>query len=150
MEFNKEVKNASQSQEFFMARVSWLFSNTCRRAHLSSRGLSCPLDCVHCNKNYEDNIHILVECLKAVQTWRDVILCDKINRVFRQDYNINALIFTLLQQFSSDQCELMATVMWSLWKSCRMKLWQQNNESNSQVVHHATHLLNDWRAAQTI
>jgi hypothetical protein len=71
------------------------------RAHLNSRGVSCPLDCVHCNHNYEDNIHILIECPKAVQVWRNANLWDIIDRVIHQDYNISALIFTLLQNLSS-------------------------------------------------
>jgi hypothetical protein len=48
----------------------------------------------------KDNIHVLIECPKVVQAWHDVNLWDKVNRVMRQDYNIYALIFSLLQQFS--------------------------------------------------
>jgi hypothetical protein len=66
------------------------------RARLSNRGVSCPLDCVQCNNNYEDSIHILIECPKVVQVWRNANLRDTIDRVIRQDYNIHALIFTLL------------------------------------------------------
>jgi len=47
------------------------------RARLNSRGVSCPTDCVHCNKNYEDSIHVLIECPKVVQVWRDANLSDK-------------------------------------------------------------------------
>jgi hypothetical protein len=31
-----------------------------------------------------------------------------------------------------------------------LKLWQQKNETNMQVVERATHLLEDWRSAQII
>jgi hypothetical protein len=44
----------------------------------------------------------------------------------------------------------MATIMWSLWKSRNMKLWKQQNETNSQVFQRATHLLEEWRATQVI
>jgi len=44
----------------------------------------------------------------------------------------------------------MVTIMWSLWKSHNLKLWQQQNESNSQVVQRETHLLDEWRATQII
>jgi len=120
------------------------------RARLSNRRVSCPLDCVQCNNNYEDSIHILIECPKAVQILRDTNLWDTIDRVLHQDYNIHALIFTFLHNFSSGQCELMATIMWILWKSRNMKLWQQHNETNVQVFQCATHLLEEWRAAQDI
>lgn len=73
------------------------------RARPNGRGVSCPLDCVQCNNNYEDNIYILIECPKVVQVWRNANLWDTIDRVIRQDYNIHALIFTLLQNLSSGQ-----------------------------------------------
>jgi len=45
----------------------------------------------------------IVRCpVITIQVWRDVNLWDTTDRVLRQDYNIHALIFTLLHQFSSD------------------------------------------------
>jgi len=44
----------------------------------------------------------------------------------------------------------MPTIMWSLWKSRNVKLWQQHNETNVQVFKRATHLLEEWRAAKDI
>jgi len=73
---------------------------TCAR--LSSRGVACPIDCVVCDSNYEDIIHVLVECPKVVQAWRNVNMWDTIIRVLRQDYNIHALIFTLLRIVCDD------------------------------------------------
>jgi len=114
------------------------------RARLSSRGVFCPLDCVQCNNNYEDSIHVLIECPKVVQVRWNANLWDIIDRVIHQDYNISALIFTLLQDLSPGQCKLMATIMWSLWKSRILKLWQQQNETDSQIFQRATHLLEEW------
>jgi len=45
---------------------------------------------------------------------------------------------------------MMATIMWSLWKSRNMKLWQQQFETSSQVFQRATHVLEEWRTAQRI
>lgn len=73
------------------------------RARLSRRGVSCPIDYVLCGSNYEDIIHVLLEYPKANQVWRDVNIWDNINMVVHQNYNIDALICTLLQQFSSTQ-----------------------------------------------
>jgi len=44
----------------------------------------------------------------------------------------------------------MITITWSLWNSRNLKLWQQPNESNSQLVQCATHLLDEWRASQVV
>ena len=93
---------------------------------------------------------MLLECLRAVQVWPDVHLWDTIDRTLHQNYNMNALIFSLLLQLQSAQSELFVTIMWSLWKRKNLKLWQQQNETSRQVVERATHLLEDWRAAQHI
>jgi len=76
--------------------VYWRVCRGCfpTHTHLSSRGVSCPLDCVQCNNNYEDSIHILIECPKVVQVWRDANLWDTIDsdslfcRIFLQR-NVN-------------------------------------------------------------
>jgi len=46
-----------------------------------------------CGSNYEDNIHVLLECPGAVQTWCDAHLWDMIDRTLCQSYNTDALIF---------------------------------------------------------
>lgn len=81
------------------------------RARLSSGGVAYPIDCVTCDSNYEDSIHVLVECPKVVQVWRNVNMWDTIIKVLRQYYNIHALIFTLFQQFSPSQSELFKLTM---------------------------------------
>jgi len=48
--------------------------STCAR--LSSRGVSCLIDCVSCDNNYEDKIHVIVECPKVFQAWCNVNLSD--------------------------------------------------------------------------
>jgi len=143
----------------FLWRVCRGFFPT--RARLNSRGVSCPIDCVHCNHNYEDSIHILIDCVHCNHNyedcnhnndilWWNANLWDAIDRVIQQDCNISALIFTLLHNLSSGQCELMATIMWSLWKCRNMKLWQQQFEIDSQVLQRATHVLEEWQTAQRI
>jgi len=36
------------------------------RACLSGRGIHCPNDCVLCGTNYEDSIHVLLDCSGAM------------------------------------------------------------------------------------
>jgi len=120
------------------------------RARLLSRGIHCPNVCVMCGTNYEDSIHVLLECPGAMQAWREVNLWEIINRTLRQNYNIDALIFSLLDQLPSMHKELFVTIMWSLWKRRNLKLWQQQNETCMQVVERARHLLDDWRTAQEV
>ena len=111
-------------------------------APMFSRGIHCPDDCVLCGTNYEDNIHVLLECPGTMQAWQEVNLWDIIDRTLRQNYNMDALIFPLLDH----KCFV---ITWSLWKRRNLKLWQQQNET-CRMFERARHLLDDWRTAQEV
>jgi len=85
--------------------------------------MHCPIDCVLCASNYEDSIHVLLECPSAMHLWREVNLWDKVDRALRQNYNMDAVIFNMLTTLSPAQSALFATVMWSIWKRRNLKLW---------------------------
>lgn len=86
----------------------------------------------------------------ARQAWRVVQLWNTIDRTLRKNYNMDALIFTLLDQLPLVQRELFVTIMWSMWKRRNLKLWQQQNETIMHVLERAKHTLDDWRSAQQI
>lgn len=78
-------------------------------------------------------------------------LWDSIDKVLRQNYNIDALVFTLLHQLSPGQSEPFFTVLWSLWKHRNLKICQQQNKTSTQVIGWATHLQDEyWRVAQCL
>ena len=77
------------------------------RSRLSSKGMHCPINCVLCDSNYEDNIHVLLECPTAMHIWRKAHLWDKIDRALRQNYNIDAVSGgsrTLVQGVQKNSC----------------------------------------------
>ncbi|XP_039682833.1 uncharacterized protein [Medicago truncatula] len=45
------------------------------------------------------------------------------------------------------QAELCATVLWSIWKSRNLGLWENVTETKSNIVARAKHLIEDWRFA---
>lgn len=73
-----------------------------------------PIDCVLYDSNYEDNIHVLLECPSAMHIRREVNLWDKIDRALRQNYNMDAVISNMLSTLSPTQSAFFATVMWSI------------------------------------
>jgi hypothetical protein len=92
----------------------------------------------------------MLECPGAMQAWQEVNLWDTIDRTFCQNFNMDALILSLLDKLPYTQNELFVTIMWSLWKRRNLKLWQQQNETSLQVVERARHLLDDWRTTQGV
>jgi len=52
-------------------KIKNLLWHVCRgcfptRARLSNKGMHCPINCVLCDNNYEDNVHALLECPTAM------------------------------------------------------------------------------------
>lgn len=58
-------------------------------------------------------------------------------------------IFALLQELSHAQAELFASVLWSLWKSRNLQLWQNEVETLQAIVARAQKLLVNWRVANS-
>jgi len=48
------------------------------------------------------------------------------------------------------QCEHVATIFWSIWKTRIVKLWQQVHETNFQFLERATYFLEEWKLANDI
>lgn len=135
-----------------MLKVVWMLQILCgvccrdcfpTRARLISTCMHCPIDCVLCGSNFDDSIRVILECPSAMHIWREVNLLDKIDRALRQDYNMYALIFSLLSQLTLSQSAQFATILWSIWKRMNLMLWQQKTETNAQVLTRVTTLLED-------
>jgi len=56
---------------------------------------------------------------------------------------MDVVIFNMLSTLSPVQSALFATIMWSIWKSRNLKLWQHKTETNAQVLGRTTTLLED-------
>lgn len=142
-----------------MLKVVWMLQILCgvccrdcfpTRARLISTCMHCPIDCVLCGSNFDDSIRVILECPSTMHIWREVNLLDKIDKALRQDYNMYALIFSLLSQLTLSQSAQFATILWSIWKRMNLMLWQQKTETNAQVLTRVTTLLEDWRSTRAI
>jgi hypothetical protein len=79
--------------------------------------------------------------------WRAAGLWQVIEPLLHRFDDAPDIIFQVLQNVTAAQAELFATVLWSIWKSRNLKLWQQENENNSNIIERAKHLLEGWRIA---
>jgi hypothetical protein len=50
-------------------------------------------------------------------------------------------MFALLQQFNVNESQQFTATIWSLWKHRNLKLWQNVNETEAQVIDRAFHLI---------
>lgn len=111
------------------------------------KGVNCTSLCIMCEESYEDASHVLFDCPRARKIWQDCLLLSKVNSVMLDNNTAAELIFALLQELSCVQAELFATVLWSLWKSLNMRLWQNVTETSQDILKRARQLLFSWRDA---
>jgi hypothetical protein len=83
----------------------------------------------------------------AIDAWNVANVWHLIAPSLNQFDNAPDIIFNLLQKLSASQVESIVTIMWSFWKSCKLKLWQQVSESTVTILERAKHLLEGWRKA---
>lgn len=46
-----------------------------------------------------------------------------------------------------DQCHPFYAILWSLWKNCNLKPWQNATQTVTQLLDRAMRLIEDWTAA---
>lgn len=117
------------------------------RARLLDKGVNCSSLCVMCEESYEDASHVLFDCPRARKVWQDSLLLSKVNSVMWCNNTAAEFIFALLQELSHDQAELFASVLWSLWKSRNLRLWQNVRETSQAILECAKQILANWRTA---
>jgi len=71
----------------------------------------------------------------------------KIDLAMHNNNTTANIIFALLQDLPQDQTQIFCTILWSLWKSRNMRVWQNITETCQTVVERARHLLFGWRVA---
>ena len=58
-------------------------------------------------------------------------------------------MFALLQNLPHTKIQLFVTLVWSLWKSRNIQVWQNMPESSQSIVERAHQLLHGWTAANS-
>jgi len=127
----------------------YFFSKTYCNTHvrLNRRGVMCPSLCVKCDDMHEDSYRIFFHCCTAVGVWRAAGLWPVIEPLLHRFDDAPEIIFAVLQHATAAQQELFATILWSIWKSRNLKLWQQESENNHSIIERAKHLLEGWKSA---
>ena len=117
------------------------------RVKLISRWVNCQSACVTCDDPHEDSYHIFFHCKTAIDVWNAANVWHLIAPSLNQFDNAPDIIFNLLQKLSASQVENVVTIMWSIWKSRNLKLWEHVSESTVTILERAKHLLECWRKA---
>lgn len=100
-----------------------------------------------CDGNYEDDLHVLFDCQRARSVWRDSHLSNDIYVAMQTNNTSADIVFALLQNLPHTKIQLFVTLVWSLWKSWNIQVWQNMSESSQSIVERAHQLLHGWTAA---
>jgi hypothetical protein len=117
------------------------------RRRLQDKGVQCPLDCVICSGPEEDLDHIYFNCPFSIQVWQHIGFWNVIQQTRANTGSMADCLFALLQRYNNENSQRFTATLWSLWKHRNLKLWQDVNESEAQVIDRAFHLIEDWNTA---
>ncbi|KEH17822.1 transmembrane protein, putative [Medicago truncatula] len=98
-------------------------------------------------RNYEDTIHVLFDCPRARNVWHHSLLWSKVYLVMWNNNTVADIIFALLGELTQDQSQMFATLLWSIWKSRNLRIWQNTTETTQEIVERARFLLYNWQLA---
>ncbi|CAJ2637113.1 unnamed protein product [Trifolium pratense] len=128
----------------------WRLCRNCipTRFRLNQKGVNCPGNCVHCDDELEDNIHLFFLCNNAKNIWQKLGWRDVIQQHLQANNHIAEIIFSLLQVFNSEHSTLFMVTLWSIWQQRNNRVWRNKIEPTHVVCDRTTNLLLDWRNAQ--
>jgi len=72
-----------------------------------------------------------------------------IQHAIQSTTSVAETIFLLLDTLSAEQNQWLAATLWSLWKHCNLKVWDDVTEVSATVVERAKNLVDDWHLANT-
>ena len=114
------------------------------RARLLDKGVNCTSLCAMCDESYEDTSHVFFDCLRARIVWQQSLLLSKVISVMQKSSTTAEIIFTLLQELPQGQAEQFATLLWSVWKSRNLRVWENVTDTGQVIVEPAKQLLQNW------
>ena len=117
------------------------------RARLLDKGVNCTSLCAMCDESYEDTSHVFFDCLRARIVWQQSLLLSKVISVMQKSSTTAEIIFTLLQELPQGQAEQFATLLWSVWKSRNLRVWENVTDTGQVIVERAKQLLQNWNFA---
>jgi ribonuclease HI len=79
--------------------------------------------------------------------WQRIGFWNVIQQTRANTGSVADCIFSLLQHYDNDNSQRFSAILWSLWKHRNLKLWEDVNETDSQVIDRAFHLIEDWSTA---
>jgi hypothetical protein len=79
--------------------------------------------------------------------WKRLGFWNDIRQTRANTGSVAECIFSLLQHYNNEDCQRFTTILWSLWKHRNLKLWEDVNETDGQVIDRALHLIEDWSTA---
>ncbi|GAU38127.1 hypothetical protein TSUD_318140 [Trifolium subterraneum] len=128
----------------------WRLCRNCipTRTRLLQKGVNCPCNCVLCDDETEDSLHVFMFCDTVKQAWYNTGLWPIIQQRLTGDNNMAELVFSILQVLASEQMSIFVTVLWSMWQSRNNKLWRNQTETASAVYDRACTVLTEWQSVQ--
>ncbi|GAU25843.1 hypothetical protein TSUD_31070 [Trifolium subterraneum] len=114
------------------------------RSRLLERRVECTLNCLVCDEEIEDELHIFFRCAVARDSWSAAGLSYVLHNATYQQTNVMDRIFAVCSNESSDIVGRVAMLLWCIWHNRNDKLWNDNVQMPRQIGRHAFDAWNDW------
>ncbi|GAU25758.1 hypothetical protein TSUD_222150 [Trifolium subterraneum] len=114
------------------------------RCRLLERRVKCNLNCLVCDVEIEDELHIFFRCAVARDSWCVTGLSSVLHNAAYQQSNAMDRIFAMCSNESSDTVGRVTMLLWSIWHNRNDKLWNDNVQTPRQIGRYVFDAWNDW------
>jgi len=130
----------------------WRLAHQClpTRTNLINCGIPYDDTCVSCNLLAETHMHTFFVCSKAATCWKMIGIDNIVRELLHEANDFTIMLFDLLGRLSTQQQTLTDMTLWSLLKSCNIKLWESTDTSPTFIVNRAKDALHEWTCMQRV
>lgn len=104
------------------------------RANINSRSVECSIVCPLCQSDVETSFHMFFTCQINVDCWENIQIRRIVDYLSPSAKSCSQLIFNLYISLSIQQQQRVVMLLWSLWRRCNDKLWENKEFPDNFVV----------------
>nr|ABN08723.1 Polynucleotidyl transferase, Ribonuclease H fold [Medicago truncatula] len=129
----------------------WRLAHNClpTRVNLNARGIQCEESCVMFENFAECHTHLFFVCAKAMDCWKNIGLHVVLSELLPLANNFTTLLFDFMHRLCSQQQQAAGMLLWSLWKSRNIKLWDSTDTTTAITISRAKDTLHEWSCMQS-
>jgi ribonuclease HI len=132
--------------------LMWRICKGClpARVRLQEKCVPCSINCPICDHNYEDDMHVLFNCVESLQAVQYAGLEHVVRTRIQRFNNAKDLLLDVCATENATTAGQFAVVVWMIWRNRNNSVWNNEKESGRGIGMKARQFWLEWNSVQQL